>query len=183
MAESVGEIVTKSSQITEFTNNVRNLIRNATVWYTGSSNPGVGFPTSYLGGGKDPGGPATSELSSPAIDAAVLANAFHAWSRQYTRVRRFRFRRTGNLSPYDNTEITHMNDSFRQPAEYTDIDNTASQNSVGSGQLIDASNFNDFVSAIYTKWQAHKNNTHTYTFYYCHSSCHSSCHGSGRGRR
>jgi len=183
MAESVGEIVTKSSQINEFTNRVRNLIRNSTVWYIGSGNPGVGFPTSYLGGGKDPGGPGTSSLSSAAIDASILANAFQSWGRQYTRVRRFRFVRTGNLAPTDQTQITHMSNSFLQSGEYADINNTANQNAITQGSLITATNFNNFVGSLYNKWNSDKNNTYTYVYNYCHSSCHNSCHGAGRGRR
>ena len=142
MAESVGEIVTKTSQITEFTNNFRNLVRDATVWYSGSSNPGVGFPTGILGGGKDPGGAGTGNLTSAAIDAAILAEAFQSWGRTYTRVRRLRFQRTGNLSPTDQTQVTHLNNSYLQPGEYADINNTAAQNAITSGSLVTASNFN-----------------------------------------
>lgn len=186
--------VTKESQIDYFTTNVRNLINNATIWFTGSAQittdckgNTVGFPFGNLGGGKNPGGPTISELTEAAVTSSVLVNSFQAWARQYTRVRNFRFRRTGNLlgsnTVVDVTRVTHMSNSFLQTGAYTDINNTATQNGIFQGANIRSANFNSFVNQLYSKWNTYKNNTITTTFDYCHSNCHSSCHSSTRWRR
>lgn len=184
-------VITKTDQVDLFSNNVRTLINNATVWYTGSPNlPGimVGFPTSYLTA-KDPSGPTTADLSSAAISATVLAQALQGWCLNYTRVRKFRFRRwsgmngKAGLADYDNTQITALNNTFIQTAAATDINSAATSSNVVAGQLVTAANFNNFVAQLYNKWDAYKNNTETYTFVYCHNSCHSNCHSSNRIRR
>lgn len=189
--------VTKEDQTNYFTTNVRNLISNATMWHTdetgagglverdlGTTRASWGSFTSFIGGGKDPGGPDVSVLTESAITASVLVNSFQAWARQYTRVRNFRFIRTGNLEPtVDRTRVTHMTNSYLQSEEYTDINNTSIQNNIVQGANITAANFNAFVNALYTKWNSQKNNTTSYSFDYCHSNCHSSCHSSTRWRR
>jgi len=176
--------VTKTDQIDSFTSTVRNYINGQTVWYSGSyPSPSTGFPTSWMGGGKNPGGPTTGNLSSSAINASILAEALQSWCRQYTRVRKFRFRRTGNLQPYDSTQITHMNNSYLQSNQYADINNTDNQYNILPGQTVDASNFNAYVVRLRDKWIGYKNSTVTYTYNYCHSNCHSSCHSSTRWRR
>lgn len=179
------DIVTKTDQTNLFTTNVTNLVHNASVWYSGSpSLPSnmVGFPTSYLAP-RNPGGPIPAELSDAAINATVLASALQSWCLNYTRIRRFRFQRTGNLAPYDSTQLTSMTTSFIQSGAATDINNTASQSGIAKGQIVSAASFNNFISQLYSKWDAYKNNTVTYTYNYCHSSCHSACHSSTRIRR
>lgn len=183
--------VTKADQVDYFTTNVTNLINNATIWFNGAaqittdcSSDTTGFPFTYLGGGKNPGGPTVSELSQAAVTASTLVNSFQAWARQYTRVRNFRFIRTGNLGPtVDRTRVTHMTNSFLQADQYTSINNTSVENNVVQGANITAANFNAFVNALYTKWNSQKNTTASYTYDYCHSNCHSSCHSSTRWRR
>lgn len=182
MATAQSNNISKSEQITDYTNNVRSLITNATVWYTGGIST-VGFPYSYLGGGQNPGGPSAGNLNEPLIDASTLAAAFTSWSKLYTRVRRLRFHRTGNLAPYDSTQVTHMTDSFRQSGYYGQIDGYVSSNGITAGSVVTASNFNSFVSNLYSSWNNSKNNTIYYNYYYCHSNCHSSCHSSTRWRR
>lgn len=204
--------VTKQSQINYFTTNLRNLIANATLWHIGAENAQIlvdcknnltGFPTEALGGGQDPGGPTLVDLSEAAVTASIIVNSFQAWARQYTRVRNFRFRRTGNIiganTVVDVTRVTHFANSFTariasyntttvsfntlQTDAYTDINNTAVENGIFQGANIRSTNFNAFVNQLYNKWNVYKNNTITLTYDYCHSNCHSSCHSSTRWRR
>lgn len=207
--------ITKADMISYFTTNLRNKIRDLTVWY-GSTATSVGnttgFPFHRLSSTKDPGGPSVSSLGGEEITAADIANVFHAWADQYTRVRNLRFDRNGNIAPVDLTRLAHMNDLYRQsttapntliyyvnsppgsPASKvqqdrtnnytsTNVFATAGENNVEIGETITASNFNAFVNNLYNKWNVQKNNTVYYLYYWCHSNCHQSCHQSFRLRR
>jgi len=202
--------VTKQGQVDYFNSNLKNLINNATIWFVGSAQISLdckgdttGFPFDALGGGKDPGGPTASDLTEAAITAITIANSFHTWARQYTRVRNLRFVRIGNLAgsntPVDVTRVAHLANSFSvriasyntttqpytgvQPAAYTDIDATAGENNVLVGLNVTSVGFNAFVNSLFSKWNSLKNNTITVNYDYCHSNCHSSCHSSTRWRR
>jgi hypothetical protein len=75
-----GNDITKADQINSFTVDVRNKIRDATGWYSGQGDyiagkTDIGFPTSWLGGGKDPSGPGTGNLPA-AIDASSSSWVF-----------------------------------------------------------------------------------------------------------
>lgn len=186
MATAQSNNISKSEQITDQQTSLRNLITNATVWYVGSTPPGaIASFNSYLGGGKNPGGPSTANLTDSLVDASTLTEAFRVWSELYTRVRKFRFHRTGNLSPYDQTQITHMANGYTQSGYYTAISNakTLGTADVQAGNLVTAAGFNQYLTNLYNSWNQSKDNTITYTYYYCHSNCHSSCHSSTRWRR
>ena len=190
-------LINKAGQIADFTAGVRNLINTATLWHTGATGAGQlieadlgttraswGLLESYLGGGKDPSGPTEASLTDASVSASVLVNSFQTWARQYTRVRNFRFIRTGNIyGTRDVTRITHLNNTFVQADVYPSIDSTAAENNIVQGANITAANFNAFITSLYNKWNTQKNNTHTYSVDYCHSNCHSSCHSSTRWRR
>lgn len=179
-----GNTITKTEQINYFTTNFRNVVRDQTIWFSGSSNPGTGFFDVYtFGGGKDPGGPSTGNLADN-VGAATLRNLFHLWARDYTAHRRHRFVRSGNTpGATDQTQIQHFPDGNRFTGGDSTINNTGFVYDIEHTFAISAANFNNFVNNLRSQWDSYKLNTLTTSVNYCHSSCHSSCHSAGRGRR
>jgi len=53
---------------------------------------------------------------------------------------------------------------------------------VTAGNIIYASQYNQYCTNLYNQWAALRNNRSDFNVYYCHTSCHTSCHSS-RGRR
>lgn len=53
---------------------------------------------------------------------------------------------------------------------------------VYAGNIMYASQYNQYCTNLYNQWNSLKNNRSDFNVYYCHTSCHSSCHSS-RGRR
>ena len=80
----------------------------------------------------------------------------------------------------DETQITHLTANAYE--QTNTLSSLAAADDVKSDEIVDASNFNDFTTALYSQWSTLKDNTVEVQEYYCHSSCHSSCHGS-RNRR
>ena len=180
---AAGDVIDKADIISAFTTQVRNKIATHPVWYSGSSHPGWGFPTGWLGA-KDPSGPSTGNLTNSA-EASNVVGFMADWCYEYTKVRKLRFQRTGNVSPYDSTQVAHLdgNSSARMINFHTDATNYAPSYEVRSGGVIDASDFNAYVDRLYTRWIDYKNVVYTYSVNYCHNSCHQSCHNSFRFRR
>jgi len=205
---AINTIVNKTEQINNFTAEVRAEVKNRTVWSTSFSPAELGFPLSYLDSW-DPDGPTTAELTSPVVVASILAGSLQNWIKTYSKHRKFRFRRirqrsgsnypTGDLLEYDSTNITSLvpgslvptpdtgAETGLQTGEDANIDAIASAQQIEAGEDIKSTTYNNFISALYSKWDEIKDNNVQYTYTYCHdschSSCHSNCHASGRSRR
>lgn len=176
--------ITKQEIIDEFNARVSALIEAQIVW-SDASNPGVGFPTGNTEANAVVTKPVAASLAdAPPIGINEIATLFQSFAKVYTKVHLVRFSRTGNLAPFDQTQITHLTDAFQLPAFFADIDNTQTQQSFNPDILIRVSSLASYCDALYNKWNTqHKNAQEFFSFYYCHSSCHSSCHSAGRGRR
>jgi len=205
-------LIKKPGQISDFVNEVHQRIKDQIVWYNGSSESTMttlGFPLGYLNPGtNDPGKPDVSELTDTIIVANTLASSFQSWMKTYTKARKLRYIRIRDRSgdwynhpvtEVDKTEVTHLVDATLspepdsgpdtglQPSEYAELDATASEEEIVQGKNITDETFNNFIDALYSKWESDRDNIVTYTYTYCHDNCHSSCHddchSSGRNRR
>jgi len=133
--------------------------------------------------------PAVSGGLDAVVDAAQLATYLRNLTRDYTGVRklnwRLRFNRTGypsgngnNVQQRTTTDFIHLDGSaYKQ----TVTDNSATYD-IQEGDVIDASNFEDYIANLYSQWNTLKENQVTIFVDTCHASCHSNCHSS-RGRR
>jgi hypothetical protein len=187
MADTVfGDVIDKADIVSAFTSEVRNKVEYETYWYTGIGGYTgyTGFPSSWLGP-RNPSGPSDGSFG-PDIVASSIVTVLHNWCDEYSKVRKLRWKRTGNTySAVDQTVVANMdnNNSAVQYGLGSDAISQAPNYDVSSGEVIQASDFNSYVDYLFTRWQVYRNNVYNYTSYYCHNSCHQSCHNSFRFRR
>lgn len=160
------------------------------VWGTGAK-PFSEMPDSYFGGGTSGKSIEISgaSISATPITATNIYNALVAETNRYTRIRTLRARLNvtgggGNTGTrpsqgivFDQTQVANMSTSY--------LLNIGSPNNAGvaSGQVVTATNFENFFENLRTAYNTtSRNSTLQVDISVCHASCHSSCHGS-RGRR
>jgi hypothetical protein len=194
---TAGEAATKTRMLNSFLDNVKTNIQNSIVWDTGNrpadgttqtmqsavpgaittASPGGSISTVALGSGTL-GAPGTDKVTDSVITAAQLATVLVNYTSIWTSIRKV------NLKVYidnstlisDDTQIAHLtSNSYEQSNTLSSL---AVADDVESDEIIDASNFNDFTTALYSQWSTLKNNTIYVQEYFCHSSCHSVCHTS-----
>jgi hypothetical protein len=143
------------------------------VWHSGNQP----FQTNITGG--DASGYATqtyaNDISDTNITASTITTNFRAYATLLSRIRRVRllkyYQIQGDVRAQldsDQTNITNLKDSYK--ADMT--------GGPSSGNIVDASDLDDFVSALSTAINNNRTNTVTIEEFYCHSNCHGSCHGS-----
>ena len=199
----LGKTVTKERMRQSFLANVKTQIQSAIVWDTGnrpddgttqtmsSATPGAittastpgGISAIALGTGTL-GEPGVDKITDSIITAAQLATVLVNYTSIWTSIRKVRlqvFENNSTSTPVvDETQVAHLTaNSFEQSNTLSDL---AADDDVESDAVVDASNYNEFTSALYNQWSSLKDNVVEVQEVFCHSSCHSSCHGS-RGRR
>jgi hypothetical protein len=128
-------------------------------------------------GGNDSGYSQTLEadISDTNVTASTITLNFRAYARLLSRIRSVRLQKwyqiQGDVRAQlnsDETNITNLNNDYR-------VDMTGGP---ASENVIDASDLDDFVSALSTAINNNRTSTVTIEEFYCHSNCHGSCHGS-----
>jgi hypothetical protein len=116
-----------------------------------------------------------ADISDTNITASTLTTNFRAYATLLSRIRSVRlqkwYQNQGDIRSSlqsDETNITNLKDSYK-------VDMTGGP---VSENIIDASDLDDFVSALSTTINANRTNTVLIEEFYCHSNCHGSCHGS-----
>ncbi len=179
-----GSNITKSS-ITADMASVRNSVNSLIVW-SASSNP-FNPSASNDYGSINPAqgsssGEATGDLGANITDtnitASTIVSQFKSYSTALSRIRSCRliqyYNNNGSQQViYDNTQITSTGRTDFQ-ADMSGVSSTG----VSSGQAVNASAIDSFVSNLSTAISNNRNSTLIFSEYYCHSSCHSQCHGS-----
>ena len=125
----------------------------------------------------------TASVTDSIVTAAQLATVLVNYTSIWTKIRQVRLRQYsqgGSTLVGDEIQITHLTANAYEQSNT--LSSLAADDDVESDAIIDASNFNDFTTALYSQWYSLTSNAIEVQEYYCHSSCHSSCHGS-RGRR
>jgi hypothetical protein len=116
-----------------------------------------------------------ADISDTNITASTITTNFRAYATLLSRIRSVRlvkyFQIQGDVRAQvnsDETNITNLNNDYR-------VDMTGGP---ASDNIIDASDLDDFVSALSTAINNNRTSTVTIEEFYCHSNCHGSCHGS-----
>jgi len=116
-----------------------------------------------------------ADISDTNITASTLTTNFRAYATLLSRIRSVRLQKwyqnqddIRSSLQSDETNITNLKDSYK-------VDMTGGP---VSENIIDASDLDDFVSALSTTINANRTNTVLIEEFYCHSNCHGSCHGS-----
>jgi hypothetical protein len=191
---SSGEAVTKQRMVNSFLDNVRDNIESAIVWDSGnrpSNSTGqtlqnaipAALTTGAIGLGSGTlGTPGTDKITDSKITAAQLATVLVNYVSIFTKIRKVNLQQYRDNDTIDSNEtnVTHLSSNTYEQSNT--LSSLAAADDVETDEEIDASNFNDFTTALYNQWNSLKDNAVTVQEFYCHSSCHTSCHGS-RGRR
>ena len=191
-----GEQVTKQRMLNSFIDNVEATIEGLIAWDTGniptaatsqtfsSAVPARLTVTGAIGlGSGDLGRVSTASVTDSIVTAAQLATVLVNYTSIWTKVRKVRLRQyeqSGGTLVGDETQIAHLTANTYEQANT--LSSLAADDDVESDAIIDASNFNDFTTALYSQWNTLADNIVEVQEYYCHSSCHTNCHSS-RGRR
>jgi hypothetical protein len=116
-----------------------------------------------------------ADISDTNITASTITTNFRAYAVLLSRIRSVRllkyYQIQGDVRAQvnsDQTNITNLNNDYR----------AAMSGGPDSGNIVDASDLDDFVSALSTAINNNRTSTVTIEEFYCHSSCHGSCHGS-----
>jgi len=116
-----------------------------------------------------------ADISDTNITASTITTNFRAYATLLSRIRSVRllkyYQIQGDVRAQvnsDETNITNLNNDYR-------VDMTGGP---ASENVIDASDLDDFVSALSTAINNNRTSTVTVEEFYCHSNCHGSCHGS-----
>jgi len=169
---TAGDNITKVS-ITAFAEPTLKQYNSGIVWHSGNQP----FQTDITGG--DASGYATqdyaSEISDTNVTASTLTTNFRAYATLLSRIRNVRLLKwyqvqgdpRASLSS-DVSNITNLNNDYR-------VDMTGGP---ASGNIVDASDLDDFITALSTAINNNRTSTVTIEEFYCHSNCHGSCHGS-----
>ena len=193
---TAGEQVTKQRMLNSFIDNVEAAIEGVIEWDSGnipsaatsqtfsSAVPARLTVTGAIGLGTGGlGRVGTASVTDSIVTAAQLATVLVNYTSIWTKIRKVRLRQyeqSGSTLVSTETNITHLTANTYE--QTNTLSSLAADDDVESDAIIDASNFNDFTTALYTQWSSLKDNVVEVQEYYCHSSCHSDCHSS-RGRR
>ena len=116
-----------------------------------------------------------ADIPDTNITASTITTNFRAYAVLLSRIRSVRllkyYQIQGDVRAQvnsDQTNITNLQDSYKK-------DMTGGP---ASDNIIDASDLDDFVSALSTAINNNRTDTVTIEEFYCHSNCHGSCHGS-----
>jgi hypothetical protein len=116
-----------------------------------------------------------ADISDTNVTASTITTNFRAYATLLSRIRSVRllkyYQIQGDVRAQvnsDQTNITNLNNDYR-------VDMTGGP---ASENVIDASDLDDFVSALSTAINNNRTSTVTVEEFYCHSNCHGSCHGS-----
>ena len=145
------------------------------VWHAGN-NPfqNTAIP---LAGGTSSGYPQTlaADISDTNVTASTITTNFRAYAVLLSRIRKVRllkwYQIQGDVRAQvnsDQTNITSLNSDYQ----------ASMTGGPASGNIVDASDLDDFVDALSTAINASRLSTVTIEEFYCHSNCHGSCHGS-----
>ena len=156
------------------------------VWHTDNNPFTPSITNNYGAAGVSPlGGDASGyanggmagDISDTNVTASTITTNFRVYATLLSRIRNVRllkwFQIQGDIRAqldYDTTNITNLGDNWK--ADMSTITGPA------SGNIVDASDLDDFVSALSTAINNNRTNLLTFEEYYCHSNCHGSCHGS-----
>jgi hypothetical protein len=159
------------------------------VWGIGAK-PFSEMPDSYFGGGTSGKSIEISgnSIAATPITALNIYNSLVQETNRYTRIRNLRARLSvtgggGNTGTrpsagvvFDQTRVANMSTSY--------LTSIGSPNNAGvtSGQIVTATNFENFFNNLRSAYNTARSSTVEVTISVCHASCHSSCHGS-RSRR
>ena len=193
---TAGEQVTKQRMLNSFIDNVEAAIEGVIEWDSGnipsaatsqtfsSAVPARLTVTGAIGlGTGDLGRVGTASVTDSIVTAAQLATVLVNYTSIWTKIRKVQLRQyeqSGGTLVKTETQITHLTANAYEQSNT--LSSLAADDDVETGGSVDASNFNDFTTALYSQWNSLKDNIVEVQEYYCHSSCHSSCHGS-RNRR
>jgi hypothetical protein len=173
---TAGDNITKANIVASM-EAIRNTYNAGIVWHSGNQP----FQTDITGGNAS--GYATGSFSSDISDANVTASTivanFRGYANLLSRIRSVQLKKwyqiQGNVRAQlnsDETNITNLK------ADYAADMNTVGTNVPSSGNNVDASDLDDFVTSLSTAINNHRTNTVLIEEFYCHSNCHGSCHGS-----
>jgi len=116
-----------------------------------------------------------SDISDTNVTASTITTNFRAYATLLSRIRNVRllkyYQIQGDIraqTDYDTTNMTNLNNDYR----------ATMTGGPSSDNIIDASDLDDFVSALSTAINDNRTSTVTIEEFYCHSNCHGSCHGS-----
>ena len=162
----LGKTVTKERMRQSFLANVKTQIQSAIVWDTGNrptdgteqtmssatpgaittASPGGSISAIALGTGTL-GEPGVDKITDSIITAAQLATVLVNYTAIWTSVRKVRLRtyedNQTTTATVDETQITHLTaNAYEQSNTLSDL---AADDDVKSDEIIDASNFNDFI--------------------------------------
>lgn len=177
------------------TNTLRTQIVNTIVWNKNNAPNGDGNVANQLDDASTIPTFTSSNISTDkVVTASYVINELSNFLVNLTRIRYLRFYQTyndngNNVVQFDQTKISifkanpdNMSGTYsRNVANPLTQSFTTPSSSVTTNERADASDFNNYLTALYNTWNTLKNNTVTITNSLCHSSCHSS-HGN-RGRR
>jgi hypothetical protein len=129
----------------------------------------TGYPTLY----GDP-------ITDTNITASTILLNFSAYATQLSRIRNVRLLQWYQIQgdpraslSYDNTQLTHLNSDYQNTLVGAVIDWMPR-----ADIPIDATQLDNFVSALSTQINTYRGSTVVVEEFYCHSNCHGSCHGS-----
>jgi hypothetical protein len=173
---TAGDNITKANIVASM-EAIRNTYNAGIVWHSGNQP----FQTDITGGNAS--GYATGSFSSDISDANVTASTivanFRGYANLLSRIRSVQLKKwyqiQGNVRAQlnsDETNITNLK------ADYAADMNTVGTNVPSSGNNVDASDLDDFVTSLSTAINNHRTSTVLIEEFYCHSNCHGSCHGS-----
>lgn len=118
----------------------------------------------------------TSSTNGIAVFSAVyngIINAFNDWSR----VRTCKYELWDKLSRENNTIYSEATKIGIVNSGNANIVNDIRNKKNLAGLIMQAKDFNDFVTLIYNAWnESQARNKVTWQYDLCHSSCHSDCH-------
>jgi hypothetical protein len=134
------------------------------------------FQTDITGGNQ--GGyahAAEGDISDTNVTASTITTLFRDYASLLSRIRSVRLLKwyqiqgdpRASLSS-DETNITNLNNDYRADMTGGPV----------SGNVVDASDLDDFLGALSTAINNNRTSTVTIEEFYCHSNCHGSCHGS-----
>jgi hypothetical protein len=120
------------------------------------------------------------DISDINVTASTITNNFKAYATLLSRIRNVRllkwYQIQGDVrarNDYDSTNLTNLN------ADYAaGMGNPTVTTWPSSGDQINASSLDAFVSQLSTAINNNRTSTVTIEEFYCHSNCHGSCHGS-----
>jgi hypothetical protein len=191
---TAGTNITKANIVSSF-KTMRDSYNTGIVWHSGSHPFTPSQENTYADVVNDRDNPASGSSSGFAtgsiednitdanVTAATIVTQFRNYASALSRIRKARLikyysttfpanTRAESRVDYDQTETASLAEKYA-----TSMDDV-SAGTVSSGQVVDASDLDDFINSLSQAIANARLDPLTFKEYYCHSSCHSSCHGS-----